>query len=532
MKVKNLVLFGFILSAISYLSKQIEEENSDETDFLKELEEIDLEEVKKELGSKLESAIVEFGDVVGSIAKIGSDAFDKFLSSAQDDMQQEELLEKLKEAVEVSEETLSETDVYQEEVEDAQEEKEVYEVPENTFDDLLSLLKEVDLEEYAEEETSEQCENCECECEECDCDECECDQECECEHCGCHDELEDLSEQETQEANDIQEFELAIERILKEAQEAIQKESQEDIFEEVTPEINYEAEINEEEPVVEAQEETAEEYLEGESLWHQPETDASKLLQDLCDTLNAFSFEEDKEEELVQEEKEEEVEVEETQQEALETTELEETEEFDDTDEMLKEIEKAVESKESEEEKPLEELFDELLVDTHAQIEKEVSKDEIDEIFKEILEQENVEEASQDDYVEELIEELPEEEKVEEYVPDVYDQINELYPYLTKSFVRSVYDLKENIAEEYPYDTDVIALHRVHFNNLEDLRQFVEIVSNHKYGVNVDEMKMIVDLFKVYRNTDGKILTNIFEIANQAKLLHGEYEGYRVEVKE
>ena len=78
----------------------------------------------------------------------------------------------------------------------------------------------------------------------------------------------------------------------------------------------------------------------------------------------------------------------------------------------------------------------------------------------------------------------------------------------------------------------MIVLHRVHFNNIEDLQQFVEIVANHKYSVNVDERKMIVDLFKMYRNTDGKILTNIFEIANQAKLLHGDYEGYRVEIKE
>ena len=37
---------------------------------------------------------------------------------------------------------------------------------------------------------------------------------------------------------------------------------------------------------------------------------------------------------------------------------------------------------------------------------------------------------------------------------------------------------------------------------------------------------------KEFVNTDGKILTNIFEIANQARLLHGEYEGYRVDVVE
>ena len=52
---------------------------------------------------------------------------------------------------------------------------------------------------------------------------------------------------------------------------------------------------------------------------------------------------------------------------------------------------------------------------------------------------------------------------------------------------------------------------------------------NHDYRVNVDENKMIVDIFKDMINTDGKILTNIFEIANQARVLDGNYEGYRVE---
>ena len=39
---------------------------------------------------------------------------------------------------------------------------------------------------------------------------------------------------------------------------------------------------------------------------------------------------------------------------------------------------------------------------------------------------------------------------------------------------------------------------------------------------------MIVDVFKEYVNSDGKIITSIFEVANQAALLKGEYEGYRV----
>ena len=39
---------------------------------------------------------------------------------------------------------------------------------------------------------------------------------------------------------------------------------------------------------------------------------------------------------------------------------------------------------------------------------------------------------------------------------------------------------------------------------------------------------MIVDVFKQHVNTDGKIVTSIFEVANQSALLNGEYEGYRV----
>ena len=46
--------------------------------------------------------------------------------------------------------------------------------------------------------------------------------------------------------------------------------------------------------------------------------------------------------------------------------------------------------------------------------------------------------------------------------------------------------------------------------------------------INADEKKMIVDAFRQHINTDGKIITSIFEVANQSALLSGEYEGYRV----
>ena len=68
----------------------------------------------------------------------------------------------------------------------------------------------------------------------------------------------------------------------------------------------------------------------------------------------------------------------------------------------------------------------------------------------------------------------------------------------------------------------------MHFKDIGGLREFVDVMINHGYLVNVDEKQMIVDTFKEHVNSDGKILTDIFEIANQGKLLTGDYEGYRI----
>ncbi len=168
----------------------------------------------------------------------------------------------------------------------------------------------------------------------------------------------------------------------------------------------------------------------------------------------------------------------------------------------------------------------------------EVDIDEIDRVFKEILAQEGYSQepvdltATEDDYLEALANELKEALE-EDPVPtqeDIYASINELYPYLNMNFIRSVYDLKEEIADTYPLDARVLLLHRIGFVVLDELRQFVEIVLDHGYRVNVDEDKMIVDVFKVFDNEDGKILANVFDIANQARVLDGSYEGYHVEV--
>lgn len=143
-------------------------------------------------------------------------------------------------------------------------------------------------------------------------------------------------------------------------------------------------------------------------------------------------------------------------------------------------------------------------------------------------------------YVSSLISDLREElVKEEEYKKqeenkknEIFERISKLYPYLPEGFIRSVYELKEGLSTEYPIGDRIIVLHRVSFYDVEDLRKFVEIGLNHEYTINADENKKIVDIFKEFVNSDGRILTNIYEIANQGYLLNGNYEGYNVIVNE
>lgn len=119
-------------------------------------------------------------------------------------------------------------------------------------------------------------------------------------------------------------------------------------------------------------------------------------------------------------------------------------------------------------------------------------------------------------------------QRINELNKKIYDSIVALYPYLSNGFIKGVYELKESFASDYEEGQKIIILHRIVFTDLEGLRQFVDVMMSHEYFVNVDEKQMIVDTFKEHVNSDGKILTDIFEIANQAKLLTGEYDGYRI----
>ena len=169
-----------------------------------------------------------------------------------------------------------------------------------------------------------------------------------------------------------------------------------------------------------------------------------------------------------------------------------------------------------------------------------------EDVNNEVESEEKVEETVEDTndnekpYVSTLIDDLKKQLVVEEDIKkqkeeknkEIYDRISRMYPYLSKSFVKTVFDLKEDFARGYSNGQKVVVLHRIKFMNVDNLRQFAEIALNHDYLINVDENKLIVDIFKQFDNSDGKILANIYEIANQGCLLNGTYEGYNVIINE
>ena len=179
-------------------------------------------------------------------------------------------------------------------------------------------------------------------------------------------------------------------------------------------------------------------------------------------------------------------------------------------------------------------------------IEENVNETTEEDVNNEVESEEKVEETVEDTnnnekpYVSTLIDDLKKQLVVEEDIKkqkeeknkEIYDRISRMYPYLSKSFVKTVFDLKEDFARDYSNGQKVVVLHRIKFMNVDNLRQFAEIALNHDYLINVDENKLIVDIFKQFDNSDGKILANIYEIANQGCLLNGTYEGYNVIINE
>ena len=106
--------------------------------------------------------------------------------------------------------------------------------------------------------------------------------------------------------------------------------------------------------------------------------------------------------------------------------------------------------------------------------------------------------------------------------------ISKTYTNLSMDFIKDVLSYKEEIDRDYPVNFPIVLLHRISFEDVEDLRRFAEIMINNKFYINADESKGIIDIFMQVINTNGKIITVICDVANQAARVNGNYEGYKV----
>lgn len=592
MKLKHVVLIGVVSSIMSYLNNNLEVygEDSDRQEQLLEdirnlvndkLEKFDvdgcLDGLKNDVPEHIEKAravasditeslIQELNGIIASFTSIKNEVMDE-QDTEQDN---EEATETIEEIVETPLEETIEEESLEEELDIEEPEVSVLEVPNDAFEDLIKTIeiKEEDEEDEDEEEEEELPAN--------DDDEI---------RNSLIAELEQLVREIDLETSTVSPIEETIEEDEEIVEEPVVEEFEEEVVEEIDEKENIIADLekflafnlnNLTEEVIEEEEEDEEETEEVECCGNCDECeDCEEIFEEITDVIDEDAIED-------------ELEVEECGccgncsqcEENLEEITDEMLESFSE-DDYLSAIQDAINSSiifgEDGNTLELGDIFDEAIEDDDDA--REISKDEIDEIFADILNQEKpveedeeiveetvleepvVEEEVREEFEEEVVEktttpedeyldnlidqlndalsddeeETVEEEELEEEVvetPDLYTQINQLYPYLSRGFVRAVYDLKEAIARDYPIDRGIIILHRISFDDLDSLRQFAEIVLSHDYRVNVDERQMIVDILKECKNTDGKILTNIFEIANQASLLDGVYEGYRVEIVE
>lgn len=122
-------------------------------------------------------------------------------------------------------------------------------------------------------------------------------------------------------------------------------------------------------------------------------------------------------------------------------------------------------------------------------------------------------------------------EKVEEVEEEISDEIKEvasIYPYLSTSFVAEQFARNDVFNEKYPEDTLVTISHKARFSHLDEKEQFCSIAKDNEYEVEELSEKEVLVKKKMY-STDGAILSDIYNVANQVNCLNGTYEGYQID---
>jgi len=126
-------------------------------------------------------------------------------------------------------------------------------------------------------------------------------------------------------------------------------------------------------------------------------------------------------------------------------------------------------------------------------------------------------------------------QEAEEPVPDSAEgkspeiqEICRMYPYLKADFVESIYLKNDELNEKYPEDTLIRIAHKAKFPDQEAMEEFGVILEKNGYlGCELGDNT--IEVSKKMFTEDVRIISDIYNVANQAACLKGEYLGYEVE---
>lgn len=119
--------------------------------------------------------------------------------------------------------------------------------------------------------------------------------------------------------------------------------------------------------------------------------------------------------------------------------------------------------------------------------------------------------------------------KEEEAVSQTVKEIGLLYPHLSIRFIEKVLSQLPQYNEEFGSGEDCRIIHKIQFDEAKNLMRFIEVVRSVGYEVvGTDEDGHILIQLD-FKNQDSKILSEIYNVANQSSLLNGRYKGNELE---
>ncbi len=113
------------------------------------------------------------------------------------------------------------------------------------------------------------------------------------------------------------------------------------------------------------------------------------------------------------------------------------------------------------------------------------------------------------------------------YSGTVYE-VSDLYPYLSYEMIDKILDANIGFNHVYHDNQPIKIVHRVGFDKIEDLIEFVILIKEHDYRVEENNGLDMISISKELVVEDTIIISDIFNVSNQVYRLHGHYQGYEI----